>query len=103
MKTICFLSLVFFISCNEQSSLKTEVSNKLSHEDSLKFSLIGKWGDFENPMWDFKIDSIYYFEPSITYPYKIIDNDLVIYFPESQGVLRNIRVIKDTLLWLDDQ
>ena len=99
---IIFLSIaVLFISCNEQM----HSINKLTHEDSLKIELKGQWGGLgeDGAVWDFRKDSIYYYNRSAAYPYKIINRDLIIYLPESKGILKNIRVIKDTLFFLIDQ
>lgn len=95
--------MAFFISCNEQPNLKNKVLNKPTLEDSLKLKLLGKWGDLETPGWDIRMDSIYYFERSIAYPYEIINKDFIIYLTESKGILKDIRVIKDTFFWLDEQ
>lgn len=103
MKLIFFSIVILFITCNEHSGSKNKLPDKPTHDDTLKSKLIGKWGDFENPMWDIRMDSIYYFERSTAYLYKISNNDLIIYLPESKGILRNIHVIKDTLFFLDEQ
>lgn len=99
MKKIYFLLIIFFISCNEQPN----VTNKANHDDTIKAKLIGQWGDLKTLGWDIKKDSIYYFERLASYPYKILNNNLIIDLPESKGTLRNIRVIKDTFFWLDEQ
>ena len=102
MKSIFFTIVILFISCNEGSTSKSKLSNT-NFNDTLKMKLIGKWGDTKNAMWDIRWDSIYYFERSESFPYKILNNDLIIYPPESKGILRNIRVIKDTLFFLDEE
>lgn len=97
--------MVFLICCNEQPSLKTKVLNNPSYEDSMKLRLIGQWGGLgeNSPVWDIRQDSIYYYNRSAAYPYTILNNDLIIYLPESKGILKNIKLIKDTLFWLDEQ
>ncbi len=102
MKFLYCSIFVLFISCNDQPQ-SNNISNKLTHNDTLKNKLLGQWGDLENPMWDIRSDSIYYFERSAAYPYELINNDFIIYLPESKGILRNIRVNKDTLFFLDEQ
>ncbi|HEY8688533.1 MAG TPA: hypothetical protein VIM07_04800 [Chitinophagaceae bacterium] len=101
MKIIFLLITILLVSCSEQ----TQSTNKLTHEDSLKNDLIGQWGGLgeDSPVWDFKKDSIYYYNRSASYPYRIINQDLIIYLPESKGILKNIRVVKDTLFFIDDQ
>lgn len=101
---MCFIIAVLLLSCKGKSGSKNMLSSSYrTYEDSLKATLIGQWGDLDNPAWDIRIDSIYYFEESTAYPYKIVNNDLIIDYSKSFTVLRNIYVTKDTLFFLDDQ
>ena len=105
MKAIFYFSIPFIFSCTEQQDSKNNSVKQLTPFDTLKAKLIGQWGGLgeDVPVWEFRKDSVYYFQQSVAYTYNIINGDLVIYFPESQGVLKNIRVIKDTLFFLDEQ
>lgn len=96
--------VLFFNSCN-QKTYNSSVYHYVN--DSLKNSLIGNWGGLNEsiPVWNIKMDPIYYYERSKAYSYKIINNDLIINLPTSQGILKNIYVIiiKDTIFFLDAQ
>ena len=99
---IIFLSIAgLFFSCNEQ----THSTNKLTNKDSLQNELIGQWGGLgqSGAVFDLRQDSIYYYNRSAAYFYKIINNDLIIYLPESKDIFKNIKVAKDTLFYLDEQ
>lgn len=103
MKYIFFSTLlIFFLSCNNQDSAPTQ-KNLLN--DSLKNSLLGKWGGLgENePVWEIKKDSIYYYEEGKSYYYFILRGDFIIKRLNSSVALKNIHVYKDTLFFLDDQ
>lgn len=94
-KTIIFL--IFIYSCKgTDPKVKT-----ISRIDSLKNSLIGKWGglDESKPVLRITHDSIYYYNQNKSYPYEIAGNDLVINNGLSKPHLRNISVIKDTLFF----
>ncbi len=93
---------IFSISCNIKRA-KDGVLTGLTKADSLHTKLIGEWGSLgeDNPVWEFKQDSIYYFDRKQSYPYKIIGNDIIIELPESEGHLRNMSVIKDTMTFYD--
>ena len=86
-----------FLSCNEQN----KSFQKVSSEDYIKNILIGKWGGSSDslPVWEIRKDSIYYFEHSRAYPYKILDHNMIISLPENQGILGNIHIIKDTFFF----
>ncbi len=103
MKYICVLSILFFASCNSQPS--NNLTKQVTKVDSLKNTLVGKWGGLgENSfVLEIKIDSIYYYQENKSYPYKIVANDLIIERLETKAVLRNISVNKDTLIFYDDQ
>lgn len=73
----------------------------VSTTDSLKNSLIGKWGGEEENscVWEITQDSIYYYDQNKSYPYTILEKDLVIKMGESQPKLKDISVKKDTLFF----
>lgn len=104
LKGICFLLTLIFIACNQQNT-KNEPSKKMTMDDSLKTRLIGKWGGIgeDTPVWDIMPDSIYYYDRSTAYPYKILNGDFIIDLPVSKGILKHITVIKDTMSFLDEQ
>src|SRR4051794_7455350 len=95
-----FVIITFSISCISH----TELSNHQTKSDSLRNTLIGKWGGLGNkPTFQIKQDSIYFFEQSTAYSYKIINHDMVIHYPQIEGVLRNIYVLKDTLFFSNEE
>lgn len=104
LKRIYFLLTLIFAACDQQDS-KNIPSKKMAADDSLKINLIGKWGGLgeSTPVWNIMPDSIYYYDRSTAYPYKILNGDFIIYLPESKGVLRHVTVIKDTMSFLDEQ
>jgi len=103
MKLICVLCILLFASCNSKTSNK--LTKQESKVDSLKNTLLGQWGGLgeNSPVLKINIDSIYYYEENKSYPYKIVDKDLIIERLETKGVLRNISVNKDTLIFYDEQ
>lgn len=50
-----------------------------------------------------QIDSIYYYDKSKAYPYKMINDDLIINLPASPGRLKHVFVIKDTIFFTEEQ
>src|SRR5260221_9437900 len=97
MKTIILLITLYFFGCNNNHA-NNAIAQNISKEDSLKNELIGTWGgDGKAPTWNIGIDSIYFYDRSTSYAYKIISPDLVIYLPQSKWALKNISVIKDTM------
>lgn len=66
---------------------------------------MGQWGGLkeDSPIWEIRRDSIYYFQHSKAYPYKIVNRDLIINFPESRAILKNISVISDTLFFSGEE
>lgn len=92
-------------SCNERpKEIKTLQPNRQNVSLSLRDSLIGKWGGLGEsiPVFEIRKDSIYYVQPSTAYPYKIINRDFIIYFPDHKGLLQSIRVDHDTIFFYDD-
>jgi hypothetical protein len=104
MKIIYILIFLLFISCNTQNS-NDKTTKKIIEVDSLKSKLLGHWGGLgeDNPVWEIKIDSIYYYQEKKTSPYQIVDMDMIIERPESKGILRNISVVEDTMTFYDEQ
>jgi hypothetical protein len=93
------LLMFFLIGCKEKSKVRLSVQSNVQN-DCLRDSLIGQWGELNSkPVWNIQKDSIYYFGRSIAYPYKIINHDFVIYFPDHSAVLRSIRVDNDTMFF----
>ena len=106
MKAILFSIMVLLIGCNDSTrNLKNKLPNNLTKIDSLKNKLMGRWGglDEASPVFEIRKDSVYYFQRSAAYSYKILNNNLIINLPESPATLINITVIKDTLFFSDDQ
>ena len=103
MKRTLYLFFIFSIGCNSKTSSDV-VLTQLTKTGSLKAALIGRWGGLgeDNPVWEFKQDSVYYFDRKQSYPYTIIGNDIVIKLPESEGHLLNMCIIKDTMTFYDE-
>lgn len=100
MKIFYLFIIIISISCTNN----TNFSNHQTERDSLINTLIGKWGGLgDKPVFQIKQDSIYFFERSVAYPYKIISHDMIISYPESEGALRNINVLKDTLFFSNEE
>jgi hypothetical protein len=97
MKSSFIICLLIITSCQRAKNDHIEISRA----DSMKNSLIGKWGGLNErtPVWKFSHDSIYYYDQDKSYPYSIIGNDLVINMGEKQPKLKNIAVYKDTLFF----
>lgn len=93
-----FSVILLFSSCTEQ----IKPTRKISVEDSLISTLIGRWGGSGDslPVWEIRRDSIYYFQHSRAYSYRIVDRDMIISLLENQGKLGRIHVRKDTLFFL---
>jgi hypothetical protein len=102
MKLFFAILAVFIYSCIQKTA--PDSGSQLVN-DSLKKTLVGKWGGLNEsiPIWDIQVDSIYYYDRSKAYSYEIINDDLIINLPGSKGVLKNIFVIKDTVFFLDEQ
>ena len=107
MKLIYILFAIIFEvlllnSCKERKHNVVFFDHKI---DSLKKTLNGEWGGLNEypPVWNIKMDSIYYYDRSQAYSYKIVNNDLIINLPASKGILKNIFVINDTIFFLDEQ
>ncbi len=104
MKLTFILTSLFFVSCNIQNS-NDVATKKIIEADRLKIKLLGYWGGLgeDSPVWEIKIDSIYYCQEKKAYPYQIVDKDLVVERPKSKGLLRNISVVEDTMTFYDEQ
>lgn len=94
---------IFLLSCNSQDH-KNFTKNTIT-VNSLKNNLLGSWGGLGEsiPVLEIGIDSIYYYQEKKAYPYKVVDRNLIIERTESKGVLRNISVIEDTMIFYDEQ
>jgi hypothetical protein len=101
MKVLPIIVIIFFIGCNTRQG-ESQFHIKTA-PDSLNQSLIGKWGGLNEttPVWNIKLDSIYYYSEHKSYPYKISKGDLFIYRDSTVGILRNISVTKDTMQFQD--
>ena len=104
MKFFYILTLLYFGSCDTQKT-HSRTEDKLNKADSLKSRLLGKWGGLgeDSPVWEIKLDSIYYYQENKSYPYQIMENDLVIERGGSSGILSDISVVEDTLNFYDEQ
>lgn len=106
MKLISVILFLLFVCCNIQScNTNNAGKNKPLLVDSLKAKLIGNWGGLgeDSPVWEIKHDSIYYYQEQKTYPYQIVGSDLIIERLDTKGILKNISVLKDTLMFYDEQ
>ncbi len=95
--------LILFVACN--TAQKDADIDKISKtEDSIQNNFVGKWGGLGEalPVWDIRKDSIYYYQYSKAYAYKIINKNMVINFGNSVALLKNITVKNDTLFFIDD-
>lgn len=104
MKRIALIAFIFLTACNTRTSNNTS-TKRLTKEDSLRLTIVGSWGGpgEDSPVFKIAIDSIYYFQHKRSYPYMIADRDVIIEFPDSKGVLKNVFVVKDTLNFEDEQ
>ena len=95
----CFVLLYFVWGCQTG---KTKII-PISKIDSIKNSIIGKWGGLgENePIWKITSDSIFFYNQKKSYPYEIVNNDLVFDNGMSKSHLKNIKVVQDTLFFED--
>ncbi len=96
--------MILFTGCNnpEVDDKSAKIYTKV---DTLKNKMIGRWGGLgeDSSVWEIRIDSIYYFQQRKTYPYKMLNNDLIIDRKESKGILRNISVIADTMTFYTEE
>jgi hypothetical protein len=104
MKKAALIAFIFLTACNARTSSNSR-EKKLTKEDSLRLTIIGPWGGpgEDSPVFKITTDSIYYFQHKRSYPYEIVDKDLLIQFPDSKAVLKNIFVVNDTLNFEDEQ
>lgn len=98
------LCIFLFTACNNNKENDDKQSKIINQINGVEKSIIGKWGGFGEtpPVWDIRKDSIYYFQHSKAYAYKIVNNDMIINFENSPNALRNIHVKNDTLFFIDD-
>ncbi len=100
----CFtLQLIFILSCNTKKN-ELDKNKKFQTDSFLSVNILGKWGGLgeASPVWDIRKDSIYYFQHSKAYAYKVINKNIIIQFENSSAVLKNIKVNNDTLFFTDD-
>lgn len=97
MKNSFIICLLIIAACQH----KEVANNKNNRIDSLKKTLIGNWGGFDedDPIWKITYDSIYAYSENKSYPYSIIETDLVINMNKSYPKLKHISVNKDTLFF----
>ena len=90
------------MSCNQKSEKGMEIK-KMTSDDSLKIQLIGKWGDREaknDPALKIMPDSIYFYDHSKAYSYKIVNGNMIIDLPTKVDTFRNVSVKNDTMFYL---
>jgi hypothetical protein len=96
MKFKVIICLLIIIACKD----KNQPNFEISRTDSIKNTLIGKWGDESNCGWEITVDSFHNYEQDKSYPYKIAENDLVVDTGQSQFILKDVSVKEDTLFFL---
>lgn len=102
MKSELLLIWLFIIcSCNDNSQ-KNDAANVRKNQsfNPLSSRLLGKWGaPGENPFWDIRNDSIYYYNKQVMYPYFLKGDTFLIKFPDrdTATVLGKISISGDTL------
>lgn len=105
MKTIYLLLLLLIVSCNGDPMVKKNTSQESPITDSLKTTIIGRWGGLgeKYPVLEIRKDSIYFFDRKESFPYTISKGNLIIGFPDSKVALINIHVKGDTLFSEDEK
>jgi hypothetical protein len=98
MKFICLFIVLSIASCSDQDSAKKP------YQEDLRSAIIGQWGNptEDSPVWKISEDTFYYYRLSHGYPYLLKGNDIVIDNGESPWVLKNVSIIKDTMLFYDE-
>ncbi|HWI92826.1 MAG TPA: hypothetical protein VNT20_16230 [Flavisolibacter sp.] len=99
VKTVFALMFILSFGCLNNAS-----SNHRTKLDTLPNGILGKWGGLgeSTPVFDIRNDSIYYFQEQKAYPYKMKANDMLIERNNEIGVLKNISVDLDTLIFYDE-
>ena len=102
-KSINIISLLVSISsigCSNNNG-----SNHFAKLDSLQSYILGRWGGLgeDSPVLEIKADSIYYYQEHKSYPYKMNGRDLTIERPSQMGILKNVTVDMDTMIFYDQQ
>jgi hypothetical protein len=98
LKIILIITLYQILGC--KNSTETQVKeDEIKKIDSLKKTLIGKWGgdDRKFVAWDITKDSIIYPETKKAYKYEIINGDFIFQRDEYLCRLERIQVSGDTL------
>jgi len=83
-----------------QKSERKENDSKSEYYNTLKKSIIGKWGgSHEIPALDIRLDSIYYYNRDSSYPYKLNGDTLLVKFPDrdTTTIFGIVSIKKDTL------
>ncbi len=104
---ICYTVFFAFLfaSCNDVEDRHNPINKKVTEsQNETESKIIGKWGGLgeESPVWDIRKDSIYYFQHSKAYAYKILNKNMHINFGNTSTILKNINVKSDTLFFIDD-
>ena len=91
--------LIIFLLITAGCQNKEPVKIEITKIDSIKKSLIGKWGGLgeSTPVWKITYDSLYKYGENKSYSYIMSGNDLVVGTSEFQFKLKDISVNGDTL------
>ena len=103
MKSATFICLLLISACQNETNKSQIKTNFL--KDSLRNSLIGKWGgqNESGPVLRITFDSIYYYQENKSYTYNIVGSDLIIERGEFQPKLKDITVKLDTLFFYQNE
>ena len=104
MKITCLFIALIFVGCQDQLNSSQRLRLPLTYFDSLKMTIIGRWGPLGDdvPIWDIRKDSFYIFDRSTAYFYKLSNDSLIIDLDSSKHVLHNLIVDRDTLIFSDE-
>ena len=101
LETKTYLVIVFYLLI---SSCKGKENTENDKKKYLIQQVIGKWGGLEEktPVLNITLDSIFYFDRNKAYSYEINNGNIIINFPEHKGILRNVSIVNDTMIFFDD-
>lgn len=103
MKFKVIILIILISSCQTNLKERKNLLQKITPEDSLKLTIIGKWGGLEGePVWKIEKDSMYYYGEKKSYPYTIKSNDMIVSYKEGPFILKSIHTLKDTLMFTTD-